>query len=76
MPTPQGTISLTVPPNTSSGKRLRIKGHGIRATNQTPGDLFAEIQIVLPEHLTADERQQLAEIANRYPHWPRAELRW
>jgi DnaJ-class molecular chaperone len=76
VPTPQGTISLTVPPNTSSGKRLRIKGHGIRAANQPPGDLFAEIQIVLPDHLTTDERQQLADISNRYPHWPRAELRW
>ena len=42
-----GTISLTVPPNTSSGKRLRIKGHGVRPANQPPGDLFAEIQIVL-----------------------------
>ena len=30
VPTPQGTIALTVPPNTSSGKRLRIKGHGVR----------------------------------------------
>ena len=76
VPTPQGTISLTVPPNTSSGKRLRIKGHGIRAANQTPGDLFAEIQIVLPENLTEDERQQLADISKRHPQSPRAELRW
>jgi DnaJ-class molecular chaperone len=76
VPTPQGTISLTVPPNTSSGKRLRIKGHGIRAANQPPGDLFAEIQIVLPDRLNDEERQQLADISNRYPHWPRTELRW
>jgi DnaJ-class molecular chaperone len=76
VPTPQGTISLTVPPNTSSGKRLRIKGHGVRAANQPPGDLFAEIQIVLPENLTDAERQQLADISKRYPQSPRAELRW
>jgi len=76
VPTPQGTITLTVPPNTSSGKRLRIKGHGIRPANQPPGDLFAEIQIVLPEKLTAEERSQLADISNRYPQSPRAELRW
>jgi len=76
VPTPQGTITLTVPPNTSSGKRLRIRGHGIRPANQPPGDLFAEIQIVLPENLTAEERRQLAEISNRYPQSPRAELRW
>ncbi|HEX2477623.1 MAG TPA: J domain-containing protein [Lacipirellulaceae bacterium] len=76
VPTPHGTIALTVPPNTSSGKRLRIKGHGVRPANQPPGDLFAEVQIVLPDALTAQEREQLAEIANRYPHWPRTELRW
>jgi DnaJ-class molecular chaperone len=76
VPTPQGTISLTVPPNTSSGQRLRIKGHGVRPASQPPGDLFAEIQIVLPERLSSEERRQLAEISNHYPQSPRAELRW
>jgi DnaJ-class molecular chaperone len=76
VPTPQGTIALTVPPNTSSGKRLRIKGHGVRPAGQSPGDLFAEIQIVLPDNLSEDDRQRLAEISNRYPQNPRADLRW
>jgi DnaJ-class molecular chaperone len=76
VPTPQGTIALTVPPNTSSGKRLRIKGHGVRPAGGEPGDLFAEMQIVLPERLTNDERRQMAEISNRYPQSPRADLRW
>ncbi|MCI0333994.1 MAG: DnaJ domain-containing protein [Planctomycetes bacterium] len=74
VPTPQGTIALTVPPNTSSGKKLRIKGHGIRT--EPPGDLFAEIQIVLPDKLSAEDRQTLADISARYPHNPRCELRW
>jgi curved DNA-binding protein len=76
VPTPHGTISLKVPPNTSSGKRLRIKGHGVRPANQPPGDLFAEIEIVLPENLTEDERKQLAEISNRHLQHVRTELRW
>ena len=37
VPTPHGTISLTVPPNTSSGKRLRIKGHGVQAGQPAGG---------------------------------------
>jgi len=74
VPTPQGTITLTVPPNTSSGKKLRIKGQGIK-TNP-PGDLFAEIQIVLPEGLSEDDRKTIAEISDRYPQQPRSELRW
>ena len=76
VPTPHGTIALTVPPSTSSGRRFRIKGHGVRPANQTAGDLFAEVQIVLPDSLTDDERQELARISNRYPQSPRAELRW
>jgi curved DNA-binding protein len=82
VPTPHGeggkpgVITLTVPPNTSSGKRLRIKGHGVRAANQPPGDLFAEIQVELPGQMTEEERQQLAEISNRHPQHPRSELRW
>ncbi len=82
VPTPHGEggkpglITLTVPPNTSSGKRLRIKGHGIRPANQPAGDLFAEIQIVLPQKLADAERKQLADVSNRYPQHPRSELRW
>jgi DnaJ-class molecular chaperone len=74
VPTPQGTITLTIPPNTSSGKKLRIKGHGIKS--DPPGDLFAEIQIVLPENLSDEDRQQLASISGRYQQNPRVDLRW
>jgi curved DNA-binding protein len=76
VPTPHGTISLKVPPNTSSGKRFRIKGHGVKPANHAAGDLFAEIEIELPDNLTEDERKQLAEISNHHPQNPRKELRW
>ena len=76
VPTPHGVVTLTLPPNTSSGKRLRIKGQGVKPANQTPGDLFAEVQVVLPSELNDAERQQLAEVSNRHPQNPRSELRW
>jgi DnaJ-class molecular chaperone len=76
VPTPQGTIALSIPPGTSSGRRLRIKGHGVRPPNQPHGDLFAEIQIVLPENLSEEERQQLADLSERHSQQPRTELRW
>jgi DnaJ-class molecular chaperone len=74
VPTPKGTITLTVPPNTSSGKKLRVKGHGIKT--DPPGDLFAEIQIVLPENLSSQDRQTVADVSGRYPQNPRTGLRW
>jgi molecular chaperone DnaJ/curved DNA-binding protein len=59
VPTPRGTIALTVPPGTSSGKRLRIRGHGVAAKDGSPGDLFAEMMIVLPARLSDDVTQTL-----------------
>ena len=49
VPTPHGTITLTVPPETSSGAKLRLKGQGVQGSKGSPGDLFAELQIVLPK---------------------------
>jgi len=76
VPTPWGTIALSIPPGTSSGKRLRVKGHGVRPKNGEHGDLFAEIQIVLPAELSEEEQKTLAEISHRHPQHPRTELRW
>jgi DnaJ-class molecular chaperone len=76
VPTPHGTITLTVPPGSSSGRRLRVKGQGVKAGSGEPGDLFAELEIVMPKNLSDDDRQQLAEIAQRYDENPRTELRW
>jgi DnaJ-class molecular chaperone len=76
VPTPRGTVAVSVPPCTSSGKKLRIKGHGVAAKGEPPGDLFAEVQIVLPDSLNDSERQAIADIARRHSQNPRAELRW
>jgi DnaJ-class molecular chaperone len=76
VPTPHGTITLTVPPGTSSGKKLRVKGHGVKPAHGAPGDLLAEIQIVLPEQLADEDREQLAAVLDKYADNPRADLRW
>ena len=39
VPTPWGTIALSIPPGTSSGKRLRVKGHGVRPKSGEAGRL-------------------------------------
>ena len=76
VPTPHGTITLTVPPGSSSGRKLRGKGQGVKAGAGEPGDLFAELQIMVPKDLSDDDRRQLSEIAGRYDDNPRTELRW
>ncbi len=76
VPTPTGTITLSIPPGTSSGTKLRIKGHGVKPADGEPGDLFADIQVVLPKKLSKEERKQLAEMAKGYSQDPRHDLRW
>ncbi|MFG6414391.1 DnaJ C-terminal domain-containing protein [Roseateles sp. DC23W] len=44
--TPAGTVSLTVPPDTPHGKRLRLKGRGL--PGDTTGDLVLQVDVKLP----------------------------
>ena len=76
VPTPTGTVSLHLPPGTSAGTKLRIRGKGVAMRNAPPGDLLAEIQIVLPKGLSEADRSLLGEIDQRYPQNPRSSLHW
>lgn len=76
LPTPKGTVTLTVPPGTSSGAKLRVKGHGVAPKNGTAGDLLAEIQIVLPKQLSSADREAIRKIDRNYSQEPRKDLRW
>lgn len=80
VPTPKGTISLHVPPGSSSGKKLRVKGHGVAGRGGEVGDLFAEIQIVLPTPLDEESLELLkkldAHVQAKHPEQPRRDLRW
>ncbi len=51
VPTPTGTVSMSIPAGTSSGRRLRLKGQGIRNRDGSAGDLIVEVQIRMPEVL-------------------------
>jgi DnaJ-class molecular chaperone len=75
LPTPNGVITLKIPPGTSSGKRLRLKGMGVPGTNGR-GDLYAEIQILLPPELGEVELQRMRELDSRYQRDPRGDLTW
>jgi len=59
VPTLTDSVRLRIPPGTPSGRRLRLRGHGVPAPHDgagEPGDLVVEIQIVLPA--VRDERSR------------------
>lgn len=47
--TVDGPVSVTVPKQSSSGTRLRLKGKGVPKKDGTRGDHFAIVQIMLPD---------------------------
>lgn len=76
LPTPRGTVGLTVPPCSSSGRKLRLKGLGVDTGKGDPGDLLAELKIVLPDKLNKEELEMLRQIEQHHPTNPRQNLRW
>jgi DnaJ-class molecular chaperone len=75
VPLPSGKkISLRVPPGTSSGKKLRIKGQGVTPAKGEPGDLLAEVQIAIPAHLDEESQSLVRQFDERNPLDPRRDL--
>ena len=51
-------VKLKVQPGTPSGRILRVKGRGVKSSKGT-GDLLAEVQVVVPSHLSDEAREAL-----------------
>jgi curved DNA-binding protein len=57
VPTLDGPVDMTIPPNTQAGKRLRLRGQGMRRRDGSRGDQYIRIQIVNPPSLSERERE-------------------
>jgi len=75
VPLLKGRVSLKVPPGTSSGARLRLRGKGITDAKGASGDLHAVISIVAPRELAAEDRAALEAMVPRLGD-PRAARPW
>jgi curved DNA-binding protein len=69
---PGGPITVRVPPGSSSGRRLRLKGQGMPQPNGKPGDLFARVKIMVPSRLTDRERELFEQLKRESSFDPRA----
>ena len=66
LPTPHGTVAVSVPPGTSSGKSLRLKGMGVRTGDGKKGDLIATLQIHVPEEISDADRELIAKLGDKW----------
>ena len=67
--TPSGTVNLTLPPNSKSGGKLRLKGRGLPA--KEPGDLYVVLDIVTPPADTEQEREAYRNFRDSFRFDPR-----
>ncbi|MBC9944816.1 DnaJ domain-containing protein [Leucobacter sp. cx-328] len=60
------SVKLKVQPGTPSGRVLRVKGRGVNSSKGT-GDLLAEVQVVVPSHMSDEAKEALAAFRDLEP---------
>lgn len=73
VPTPAGRVSLTIPPGSGQGKKLRLKGKGI--PSREPGDFYFVLSLVTPPVSSEADGALFRQMADHFKHFnPRAHL--
>jgi len=73
LPTPDGSVELSIPPESQAGRQLRLRGKGI--PGDPPGDLYAVLSIVLPPARTDAAKDAYRSMAQALPFDPRARFK-
>jgi molecular chaperone DnaJ len=75
VPTPEGKISLKVPPGTQDGRTLRVRGRGAPKLNGGGrGDILARVRVAVPTRLTKAEREAIENLQKVLRENPRERL--
>lgn len=72
VPTLDGRVELTIPPNSNGGRTLRLRGKGLPGA--TAGDLYVSLKIMLPEAPDPDLDALMKQWKANRPYQPRKAL--
>lgn len=75
VPTPDGRqLMLRIPAGTANGKAFRLRAQGMPTLGQPSkrGDLYTEVNVVLPTHLSAEQRRLFEAFAHSLGDIPQA----
>jgi molecular chaperone DnaJ len=75
VPTIRGTVRARIPPLTSSGKKFRLTGKGVKKKGGGAGDEYYRVLIVLPTEVEAEALEAADVIEKDYKETPRASLK-
>ena len=67
--TVNGQVELTIPPGSQSGRKMRLSGKGL--PGNPAGDLYLQLNIVVPPASTAEEKEFFEEMKNKFQFDPR-----
>jgi molecular chaperone DnaJ len=64
VPTVDGSVALTIPPETQNGRVFRLRGKGMPPlSGGERGDLLARVKVQIPSHLSDEERELFRQLA-------------
>jgi curved DNA-binding protein len=76
VPTLEGRASVSVPPGTSSGQKLRLRGKGVPQRTAERGDLYIQMKVVAPKTVDEASKKLIEQFGERNPSDPRQSLGW
>lgn len=75
VPTLDGpAVSVKIPPGTTSGRTLRVRGKGVAKRDGSKGDLLVTVDVAVPQRLSDEAKAALASYAEAQPDDPRQHL--
>lgn len=74
VPTLDGNVRVKIPPGSSSGRKIRLRGKGYHRTQRERGDLYIELSVAVPKELNNEERDLLTRLADISHFNPRVHL--
>jgi DnaJ-class molecular chaperone len=68
VPTLKGKVALKIPAETQNGRTFRLAGQGMpHLGNKSSGDLLAKVRVVLPDKLSAEEKELFKKLGELRP---------
>ena len=67
-----GQVTVTIPPGSQSGRKLRLRGKGMPKRAGESGDLLAQIKIVVPEKLSNKDKELFEKLKEQSDFDPRS----
>ena len=66
-----GNVRLTIPPGAQNGLKLRLRGRGLYRSDGSRGDLYAVVDITVPEKVSEKERESWEKLRDTSEFDPR-----